>query len=100
LTTFVDTHGLTPEMEGKKLKVHFRDGEVSVIKLTLLEIHVDCHLCDGYTGFIYDLIDSTTPEKYAGTAEKSSFWGHFEDIERVELLPLNDGEQPEKGVAQ
>jgi hypothetical protein len=86
LTGPVDTRGLLPEMQGKNLTVYFRDGEVCQIKLLSLDIHVDCSLCDGYTGFIYDLLSTSTPGKYARAPKNGAYWGNFEDVERVETL--------------
>ena len=81
----VDTRGLSPQLEGKKLRVYFIDGEVCEVKLLSLELHENCHLCDGYTGFIYDLLSTNRPEEYTTEASSSAYWGNFEDIERVEV---------------
>jgi|GEM_PF-5735528 len=89
MTKKTDTRGLTADLQGKQLRLFFRDGEVCDVKLAMVEVHEDCHLCEGYAGIIYDLISTNRPERYRANYEKYekfSCWANFEDIERFETL--------------
>ncbi len=89
-----DTHGLTSDLEGKVIKVFFKDGEICNLKLLHLDIHEDCPHCSGYAGIIYDLVGTNRPEKYTLPPVKSAFWADLDEIEHFETV-----EPQSKGTA-
>jgi hypothetical protein len=81
-----DTKGRGPEREGKRVRMHFVNGEVCEMKLCLVEVHENCQFCDGYAWFVYDVISTNRPELYKILPGNASFAGRFEDIEHFEVL--------------
>jgi hypothetical protein len=79
----VDTRGISKEMEGKRLRISFADGETAEIKMHWVMIH-DCH--DDCNGFIFYIISTDRAEKYYPPSIGEPMWGHFEDVASVEVL--------------
>jgi hypothetical protein len=80
---FVDTHGITREMEGKRLRITFDDGETAEIRITSVQIH-DCH--EDCNGIVYDVLSSNKMDKYRLPLEQSAFWSEFQYIVSVEQI--------------
>ncbi len=81
-----DTHGLSAEHEGKRLRMHFLDGEVCEIKLLHFEVHENCEFCEGYAWFMYDIISTNRPDRYNDLSGKCAYSSQFEEIESFEVL--------------
>ena len=79
----LDTRGITKEMENKRLRVNFADGETAEVKLVWVMLH-DCH--EDCNGFIYDLISTDRTEKYTSSSRQAAMWGDFENVAAIELL--------------
>jgi len=58
-----DTKGLTPEIEGKKLRLFFDGGEICEVVLLTVNIHENCSFGDDYADFYSDVISSNKPER-------------------------------------
>ncbi len=82
-----DTKGLSRELEGKVLRVYFKDGVVDEIRLVAFELHENCQFGDEYRGIIYDLIHTNRPDVYMKDPKSCSFWAELDDIERIEVIP-------------
>ena len=79
----IDTRGITKEMEGKRLRIIFSDGEDAEIKLNWVMIY-DCH--EDCNGFVYHVISTNQPEKYTTMPAEASYWGRFENIVSIKHL--------------
>jgi hypothetical protein len=79
----VDTHGIAREMEGKRLRIIFRDGEIAEIRLDLAMIY-DCH--ESCNGFIYYLLATNRELKHGIKIGESALLGKFQDVVSVEQL--------------
>jgi hypothetical protein len=82
----LDTKGLTQAVEGHKLRVEFFDGEIALIRLVAVDVHDDCHLCPGYAGIIYDILETNQPARYEKNPQGSSYWSEFPNIEKWTLV--------------
>ena len=73
------------ELNGRKLRLFFADGEVSVAVIVSAEAHDDCEGCDG---FVYDLLSTETPARREATDSRavSALWTRFEDLVKYEIL--------------
>jgi hypothetical protein len=80
-----DTKGLSPELEGKVLRVFFKDGEIAELKLLWFDLHENCKIGDYYAGIIYDLIQTNRPEEHTDP-KAVVFWADFTEIEKFELV--------------
>ena len=80
-----DTKGLGPELEGKVLRVFFKDGEITELKLLHFDLHEDCEFGDDNAGIIFDLIRTNRPEEYTDP-KVGVFWSDFTEIEKFELV--------------
>jgi len=80
-----DTKGLSPEHEGKVLRVFFKDGEIAELRLLHFDLHENCECGDEYAGIIYDLIQTNHPEDYTDP-KIGAFWSDFAEIEKFELV--------------
>ena len=81
-----DTKGLTQALEGKTLRVWFSGDEISLIRISSLEVHEDCNLCPGYGGIIFDVVETNQPERYEKNRANGVFWSELSGIERWELV--------------
>jgi hypothetical protein len=81
-----DAKGLSPEFEGKVLRVFFRDGEITELKLIHFDLHENCAHCDGYAGIICDVIQTNRPKDCRGEKPGICCWADFTDIEKFELV--------------
>ena len=82
----VDTKGLNPAHEGHTLRITFAGGETALIRVVSVDVHDDCHLCPGYAGIIYDLLETNQPGRYEKDPLGSAQWSEFPDIETWELI--------------
>jgi hypothetical protein len=73
------------ELEGRKLRLFFSDGEVSEGIVITAPAHDDCAACDG---FAYDLLSTNRPAKYEAMRVKvgSALWSSFDSLEKYEVL--------------
>jgi hypothetical protein len=78
-----ETHGVTKEMEGKRLRICFVDGEIAEIKLNTVMLH-DCH--EDCNGFILYLVSTNQTQKYEKSTFAEARWGHFQDVSSIEQL--------------
>ena len=82
----VDTKGLTPAMEGKRLRLFFRGGEVCEAVLLSVNVHGDCPFCAGYADFWYHVTSSNQPASYANDKPDAGYAAEFPWLEKWELL--------------
>jgi hypothetical protein len=80
-----DTKGLSPELEGKVLRIFFKDGVIAELKLLHFDLHENCEYCDGYAGIIYDLIQFNHPKDFP-VPKSACCWADFTEIEKFELV--------------
>jgi hypothetical protein len=78
-----NTHGISRDLENKKLRISFTDGEIADVRLDWAIIH-DCH--EDCNGFIYYVLSTNQSEKYTASSRNAAMWGRFEDIVSIELL--------------
>ena len=73
------------EMEGRKLRLFFPDGGIDEALIVSAPAHDNC---DGCEGFVYDLLSTDRPAKYAEMGLKigSALWTRFEDLEKYAIL--------------
>jgi hypothetical protein len=73
------------ELEGRKLRFFFSDGEVSEGTIVTALAHDDCEGCNG---FAYDLLSTDRPAKYEAMGVKigSAFWSNFDALVKFEVL--------------
>jgi hypothetical protein len=73
------------ELEGRKVRLFFADGEISDGVIIVVSGHDDCEGCDG---FVYDLLRTDRAAKYEGIGVKagSALWSRFEELEKYEIL--------------
>jgi hypothetical protein len=83
MSFIVDTHGISRQLEGKKLRIRFSDGEIAEVKLDWAIIH-DCH--EDCNGFVYHVLSSNQIENYTATSRNAAMWGRFENVVSIELL--------------
>ena len=81
-----DTKGFGPELEGKVLRVFFRDGQVTELKLIHFDLHENCEHCDGYAGIVYDVIQANRPKDCRDQKPGACCWADFSEIEKFELV--------------
>ena len=81
-----DTKGLSPEFEGKVLRVFFKDGEITELKLLHFDVHENCELGDHYAGIVYDVIQTSRPKDCPGQKPGACCWADFTEIERFERI--------------
>ena len=81
-----DAKGLSPEFEGKVLRVFFRDGEITDLKLLHFDLHENCEFGDDHAGIIYDVIQTNRPKDCRGQNPGTCCWADFADIEKFELV--------------
>ena len=86
MTMATDTKGLSPELEGKVLRVFFKDGEIAELKLLIFELHENCKYCDGYAGIIYDVIQTNRPKDFPDQKTKPCWWADLTNIEKFEIV--------------
>jgi len=84
----IDTKGLSPELEGKALRIFFQDGEIAEIKLVHFDLLENCEFGDHSEGIIYDLMKTNRPEIYKANPTTSAHWADFTEIEKFELVDL------------
>jgi hypothetical protein len=82
----IDTHGLSAQHEGKRLRMRFADGEVSEIKLLNLEVHENCEFCIGYALFLYDIISTNRTDRYKKLSGSCVYSAELKDVESFEVL--------------
>jgi hypothetical protein len=82
----VDTKGLSSAHEGHTLRVSFFSGEIALVRLVSVDVHEDCHLCPGYAGIIYDLLETNQPVRYEKNSPGTAYWSEFPEIEKWELV--------------
>ena len=80
-----DTKGLSPEFEGKVLRVFFKDGEIAELKLLHFDVHEDCEFGDDHAGIIYDVLGTNHPDDYEDL-KAGACWSDFAEIEKFELV--------------
>ena len=82
------TRPIGPELEGKKLHVVFKDGEVIDMSVSLVDPcdeHEDCR------GLVYELIATNRPQR---VKTGSACWAHQKDIETFSII----GEEQDAAV--
>jgi len=72
-------------MEGRRLRLFFPDGDICEGQIVSVPAHDSC---DGCNGFVYDLIATTKPERYAQMNVKvgDALWTRFEDLQGYEMM--------------
>ena len=87
----VDTKGLSSNLEGKKLRLFFDEGEICEAVLLSINVHEDCSFGDDHADFYYDVISSNRPDRYkdARNAPKRVYAAEFKHLDRWELLDSN-----------
>ena len=81
-----DTKGLTRAHEGHTLRVWFSNGEIALVRLESVDVHDNCHLCPGYAGIIYDILETNQPGRYEKNSPGAAYWSEFPDIGKWELV--------------
>jgi hypothetical protein len=73
------------ELQGRKLRLFFSDGEVSEGVIVSAPTHSSCEGCDG---FVYDLESTNRPAKYEAMRVKvgSALWTKFDEFAKYEIL--------------
>jgi hypothetical protein len=79
-----DTKGFGPELEGKVLRVFFRDGQVTELKLLIFELHENCNIAMVMPGIIYDVIQANRPKDFPDQKTGACWLGRSYKIERFE----------------
>ncbi len=90
----IDTKGLSRNLEGKKLRLFFRGGEVCEVILVSVNTHENCTFEDSYGDFFYDVISTNRPDKYKGgetKIPKPMYAAEFEFLDRWENLDAIGG---------
>jgi hypothetical protein len=64
ITMVTDTKGSTSDLEGRKLRFYFCDGEICEATLLTVDVHENCPFGDDYADFVYDVKSTNRPEKY------------------------------------
>ena len=87
-----DTKGLSQNLEGKRLRLFFRDGEICDAILVSVNVHENCSFGDGYADFFYDVISTNRPDRYKGDepkipkpvyAAEFEFLDHWESLDAI-----------------